>query len=72
MAIQGRYELDLDKPLIGVGAMGAVYRAVDLNLDHRVVALKTVKDISNPTILELFDREWRSIAKIRHDNIVSG
>src|SRR5215467_13360866 len=70
MVIRGRYELDFNMPPLGVGAMGVVYRAVDLNLDHCPVALKTVKDISNPTILELFDREWKSIAKIHHDNIV--
>src|SRR5258708_18478745 len=70
MVIRDRYELDFSKPPLGVGAMGIVYRAVDLNLDNCPVALKTVKDISNPTILELFDREWRSIAKIHHDNIV--
>ncbi len=70
MVILGRYELDLSKPPLGTGAMGVVYRAVDLNLDRRPVALKTVLDIANPTVLELFEREWKALASIHHENIV--
>jgi serine/threonine protein kinase len=57
---------------IATGGMGAIYRAVDVELD-RQVALKVLspglaaKDIS----LKRFRREARSAARLRHPNIVA-
>lgn len=64
--VSGRYEL-LDK--LGEGGMGVVYRA----LDHKTgtcVALKKIKDISDPTAVNLFTKEWKVLADISHPNIV--
>ena len=61
----GRYEI---LSLLGKGGMGAVYRALDVNLG-REVALKTIDaavlDMS-AQLQERFRREARSVAKLSH------
>src|SRR5438132_2734544 len=53
------------------GGMGAVYKAVDVDLG-REVALKILAPelASKPALIERFQREARHIAQLRHRNIV--
>jgi len=58
--------------LLGVGGMGAVYKAIHLRLD-RVVAIKLLPRelaASDPAFGERFLREARSLAKLQHPNLV--
>jgi len=57
---------------IATGGMGAIYRAVDTELD-RPVALKVLaRDLAaKPIARERFRREARSAARLRHANIVA-
>jgi eukaryotic-like serine/threonine-protein kinase len=64
--IGDRYEV---KELLGEGGMGIVYKAYD-SQRKGYVALKTMKDAADPTALELFAQEWRTLANISHPNIV--
>jgi len=64
--IAGRYELQ--QPL-GEGGMGVVWRALDLKTGG-LVAIKLMKDISDPEAVELFTNEWRALAELSHPNIV--
>ena len=68
-ALIGRYEV---MQRIGAGGMGAVYRAVHLDLD-REVALKVLPPdlASRPEMLQRFVREAQHAAKLRHENIVT-
>src|SRR5215510_2028746 len=64
-----RYRLDA---LAGIGGMGAVYSAHHLALDRRV-ALKILQPniaLSNDRLLELFEREAKTVAQLTHENIV--
>ena len=56
--------------IIGSGAVGNVYEALDLNLRRRV-ALKflTEASLSDASATERFDREARTIAALDHPNI---
>ena len=58
--------------LIGVGGMGAVYKAVQRGLD-RGVALKILPpEVSqDPAFAERFGREARALARLSHPHIVS-
>ena len=58
--------------LLGQGGMGAVYLARDITLD-RPVAIKVINpDVaSNATLRQRFLQEARTVAKLRHPNIVS-
>ncbi|MCU0702755.1 MAG: serine/threonine protein kinase [Fimbriiglobus sp.] len=59
--------------LVGVGGMGAVYKARQPNLD-RHVALKIVQSPrgdEDPVFAERFAREARAMAKLDHPNIVT-
>ncbi|MBL4850289.1 MAG: serine/threonine protein kinase, partial [Planctomycetes bacterium] len=62
----GRFEI---VELLGEGAMGKVYRAVDLELG-REVALKVVQAKRGATGLERFRREGEVTASLRHPGIV--
>ena len=57
---------------IGIGGMGAVYKARQSKLD-RTVALKILsRDLaSNPAFQERFEREARLLARLNHPNIVT-
>ncbi len=63
----GDYEI---VELIGQGGMGSVYKALDRKLD-RSVALKLLGQHlgRNPSFIERFKREARSVAKVSHPNI---
>jgi len=65
----GKYEV---KSYIATGGMGAVYRAVDVDLG-RTVALKILQpDLARkPKVVERFRREARSAARLNHENIVT-
>lgn len=66
--IDGKYRIE---NLLGVGGMGAVYRAVHLGTG-RPVALKTILPdlVRHPEALERFRREARAAGRLRHPNIV--
>ena len=63
----GAYRVDA---LIGVGGMGEVYRAHDLEL-HRDVAIKVLSNawLADPERRARFDREARALAALNHPNI---
>lgn len=58
---------------VGKGAMGVVYKANQRSL-NRVVALKVLssKLASDGEFIERFVREAKSVARLRHENIISG
>ncbi|HID20996.1 MAG TPA: serine/threonine protein kinase, partial [Planctomycetaceae bacterium] len=64
----GRYRV-VEK--VGAGGMGAVYRAIHVDL-QREVALKILPSAmaKNPTMVARFKREARAAAKLQHENIV--
>src|SRR5439155_17058411 len=64
----GKYEIVVH---LASGGMGAVYKAVDVDLG-REIALKILSPelASKPALIERFQREARHIAKLRHPNIV--
>lgn len=68
--VAGRYRIET---LIGLGGMGAVYRASD-TFEMQQVALKVIstsaKNIDIATALERFRREARYAHQLRHKNIV--
>jgi serine/threonine-protein kinase len=65
-AAASRYEL---KELLGEGGMGIVYRALDTRTNS-YVALKTLRDATDPATLDMFKREWEELGKLVHPNIV--
>ncbi len=64
--IANRYEL---REILGEGGMGVVYRAVDTRTGG-FVAIKTIRDVSDPRTVEMFKKEWRVLAHLSHPNIV--
>jgi serine/threonine protein kinase len=68
LATHGRYRV---QELLGVGGMGAVYKAEYL-LMERPVALKLISHrlTSNPAMVERFRREVKTAGQLRHANIV--
>jgi serine/threonine protein kinase len=65
----GKYEVIAH---IATGGMGAVYKALDTDL-QRPVALKilSAEMAAKPNMVERFKREGISAAKLRHENIVA-
>jgi eukaryotic-like serine/threonine-protein kinase len=65
----GKYEV---QAYIATGGMGAVYKALDVDLG-RLVALKVLQpDLAHkPRVVERFRREARSAARLNHENIVT-
>ncbi|MEO7113675.1 MAG: protein kinase [Polyangiaceae bacterium] len=63
----GRYEL---LGLLGIGGMGSVYRARDVELDE-MVALKMIgrELVSSPVILERFRQEVKLARRVTHRNV---
>ena len=55
--------------LIDRGGMGAVYLGKQLSLD-REVAVKIVSESGNELFLERLEREARTMARLRHPNLV--
>lgn len=57
---------------IGVGGMGAVFRALDTGLD-RQVALKILppEQASDPEVVQRFYQEGRAAARLDHENIAA-
>lgn len=64
-----QYEIE---SLLGQGGMGSVFRATDRTL-RRAVAIKVISgDVAlNPELKERFLLEARTVAKLRHPNIVA-
>jgi serine/threonine protein kinase len=62
----------LIEALLGSGGMGTVYRAQDLRLVGRVVAIKiiSVSEASGPHFVIRFQREARALARLDHPNIL--
>ena len=72
-ALEARLGSQYDvESLLGQGGMGSVFRATDRTL-HRAVAIKVISgDVaSNPELKERFLLEARTVAKLRHPNIVA-
>jgi hypothetical protein len=67
--VEEKYRLDRR---IGKGGMGVVYEALDMRL-HREVAVKimTGEFFGNPYALLRFEREARTMARLRHPNVVN-
>jgi serine/threonine protein kinase len=64
--IKDRYELQGE---VGEGGMGVVWRALDVKTGSQV-AIKLMKDVSDPVAIDLFTKESRTLAAICHPNIV--
>lgn len=66
--LDGRYEI---MEVIGVGGMAVVYKAFD-NIDHRIVAVKILKDeyLANADFKRRFMNESKAISVLSHPNIV--
>ena len=64
----GRYEI---LQLLGEGGMGAVYKALDREVD-RTIALKVIRPelASNPTILARFKQELLTAHQVTHKNVI--
>lgn len=67
--VLGQYEL---RELLGVGGMGAVYRAFQISL-KREVAVKVLPStlVNEPGYVERFNREAQTAALLEHPHIVS-
>src|SRR5689334_17308492 len=64
--LKGRYEL---KEVLAKGGMGVVYRGVD-GVMKRQVAIKTLLDITDSAVLQLFHKECEVLASMTHPNII--
>jgi tetratricopeptide (TPR) repeat protein len=64
----GRYEI---VAMLGLGGMGAVYKAYDRDID-RVIALKVIRPdlASHPELLQRFKQELLLARQIAHKNVV--
>src|ERR671923_884214 len=67
-ALAPDYEVDR---VLGTGGMGAVFLGRDLTLDRRVAVKVVAPELaSSPALRQRFLREARTIARLRHSNIV--
>ena len=66
--LDGRYEI---MEVLGVGGMAVVYKAFD-NIDHKIVAVKILKDefLANADFKRRFMNESKAISVLSHPNIV--
>lgn len=64
--IASRY---LVERMLGEGGMGAVYAVVELSSQRRL-ALKRLSTNLSATALEMFEREYQTLAGLRHQSIV--
>ncbi|MCU0466516.1 MAG: serine/threonine protein kinase, partial [Anaerolineae bacterium] len=65
----GQYEIEA---VLGQGGMGAVFRAVQLNLRRRVAVKVILENLSDkPDYLERFNREAQLVAALEHPHIVT-
>jgi len=64
----GKYLVESE---IGTGGMATVYRAYQESLE-RAIAIKELKSsyVSNPLIVERFEREAKTAASLQHENII--
>ncbi len=64
----GQYRI---RRVLAVGGMGKLYEAEEDEL-HRIVAVKTIKfgRIADPHLLDRFNRERQTLARLHHTNIV--
>lgn len=66
--LEGKFRLDTE---IGTGGMGTVFRARDISLGRDVaVKFLNAQLQSDPASVELFRREARAMASVRHENVV--
>ena len=61
-----RYEIG---KVLGEGGMGVVYQALDTRTNG-LVAVKTLKNASDPETLAMFHKEWGELVHLSHPNIV--
>jgi len=66
VTIAGRYRVE---QLLGRGGMGAVYAVVDVASNERL-ALKRLSRDASPTMAALFEREYHTLAGLKHPCIV--
>ncbi|XXX74735.1 protein kinase [Sorangium sp. So ce134] len=65
--LAGRYEL---LGLVGIGGMGSVYRARDLELEELVAVKVLRRELSgSPEVIDRFRREVRLSRKVTHPNV---
>ncbi|WP_437809767.1 protein kinase domain-containing protein [Sorangium sp. So ce1078] len=65
--LAGRYEL---LGLVGIGGMGSVYRARDLELEELVAVKVLRRELSgSPDVIDRFRREVRLSRKVTHPNV---
>ena len=66
--LAGRYRIER---VLGVGGMGAVYEATQLNIGRKV-ALKVVRAdlLGDPTMAKRFQREAQAAASVHHPSVV--
>src|SRR5262245_37019933 len=68
LTVIGKYQV---VDLLGQGGMGTLYLARDPSLD-RLVAIKVLRvDVDAESMRARFDREARSVSRLRHPNIVT-
>jgi len=68
LVLAGRYRIE---EIVGAGAMGMVYRARDLELDHEVAVkvMRSARQLDEQT-LERFRQEVLAARKVSHPNVV--
>jgi eukaryotic-like serine/threonine-protein kinase len=68
--LDGKYRIDA---MVGIGGFGAVYSAHHKGLDKQV-AFKILKPnvaLETPETVKLFEKEAKTMARLKHDNIVT-